>query len=284
MSYLFSGRLSRFVLRGTVSLFLLLLAGPALGDKTRAQEKAARKACLIGDYKQGVSILADIFVETGNPVVIFNQGRCYEQNQRYGEAIAKFEEFLRLRVPRDAKAIAEKHIAECRDKRIKEQIDSSSQALPVAPPAERQVVEPTPRPEALPVPAPRPSEPAVDVARPAASSVTGERRWGLVTAGIVTGVVGAGGIVAGVIFNLKARTAARDLESKVDAYPARSNDEKDSRTYAWIGYGVGAACLAAGAVLIAVGAVRSNPGSSREFAFVPAVGPDQVGAMLTGVF
>ena len=75
------------------ALFALLLTAPALGagrqssGNRQSQEKAARKACLTGDYATGVSILADLFVESKDPLYIFNQGRCMEQNSRYKDAI-----------------------------------------------------------------------------------------------------------------------------------------------------------------------------------------------------
>jgi tetratricopeptide (TPR) repeat protein len=60
-----------------------------------AEDRAARKACLTGDYTKGISILSDLFINTRDPTYIFNQGRCFEQNRRYEDAIARFEEFLR---------------------------------------------------------------------------------------------------------------------------------------------------------------------------------------------
>jgi hypothetical protein len=66
---------------------LVFAAGRHPGGDRQAQEKAARKACLTGDYATGVSILADLFVESKDPLYIFNQGRCMEQNSRYKDAI-----------------------------------------------------------------------------------------------------------------------------------------------------------------------------------------------------
>ena len=37
-------------------------------------EKAAKKACAVGDFQKGVDILADLFVETDDPGWIYNQG------------------------------------------------------------------------------------------------------------------------------------------------------------------------------------------------------------------
>jgi hypothetical protein len=87
------------------------------------------------------------------------------------------------------------------------------------------------------------------------------------------------------VFNLKANSAINEMETQVGAYSsAKVDDQKRYKTIAWVGYGVGAGCAVAGAVLIAVGAAKSSPSSSTRVAFVPAVGPGQVGAMLTGGF
>ena len=43
---------------------LLLAAPPAIAASRQAQERAARKACLNGDYAKGVDILSDLFVDT----------------------------------------------------------------------------------------------------------------------------------------------------------------------------------------------------------------------------
>ncbi len=260
-------------------LTIVLMAGPALGASRRAQEKTARKACLTGDYAKGVAILADLFVETRQSIYIYNQGRCYEQNRRYGDAIAQFEEYVRTADSKSAEgdiAEAEKHIALCKEKLAEE---TRSQLL-LTPPAPAPVLAPTPQP----LPVATPVEPDVVEVRPKAPPAQGERRWGLLTTGIVASTLGAGGLVAGLVFNLKANDAAKKVETQVGAYPASSKDEKNFKTYALIGYGAGAACLATGVVLIAVGAVRASPPASTEIAFVPTVGPGLMGAMLRGGF
>lgn len=256
---------------------LLLTTASATAAGRQVQERAARKACLNGDYAKGVEILSELFVDSRDPTHIFNQGRCLEQNRRYEDAIARFEEYLRAgeaTMSADDKAAAEKHIAECKSKLPKDQVASA--------------LQPGPQPLTPPVPPPAPEPSATDpattvVARPAPPPEA-RRRWRLVTAGIVTSAVGVGGVITGVVFNVKANNAARDVETEVGAYPEKSNDEKSFKTAAWIGYGVGAACLATGAVLIAVGAVKSKPKSSRGVAFIPAVGPGHMGALLTGAF
>jgi hypothetical protein len=51
-----------------------------------------------------------------------------------------------------------------------------------------------------------------------------------------------------------------------------------------VGYGVGAACIATGAVLIAIGASRNGSANRGNVALVPAVGPGHTGLLLHGGF
>jgi hypothetical protein len=93
----------------------MLGSQPAFAAKAASLEKQAMKACLSGDYLKGVSILADLFVETGDATYLWNQGRCYEQNVRYVEAAERFREYLRKAPKLSAKVReeTERHIADC---------------------------------------------------------------------------------------------------------------------------------------------------------------------------
>jgi len=112
---------------------------------------AAKRACLAGDYAKGVAILADIYVETKDINSLYNQGRCFEQNGKYEEAIVRFREYQRKN--RDAgnppDPDAERHIAECQAL-----LDPKS-----------AVVAPAPGP----TPAPAPPQPQVQAPPPAAT-------------------------------------------------------------------------------------------------------------------
>jgi hypothetical protein len=140
---------------------LLLTAMPAWGAGRQAKEKTARKACLAGDYSKGVPILADLFVETRDPVYIFNQGRCFEQNRRYEDAIARFEEYLRagetMKLGPEDRAAAEKHIADCKG-RLPDQSSKSQVSAP------QPIVPPPPTPVAP--AAPTSPEPSTSIVAP----------------------------------------------------------------------------------------------------------------------
>jgi tetratricopeptide (TPR) repeat protein len=99
-----------------------------------AQERIARTACLSGDYAKGVAILSELFVATEDPVFIFNQGRCFEQNHRHDDAIARFEEYLRVgkKLPKADRADAKKHIATCKAEVAKQAAAQSQSAAATA--------------------------------------------------------------------------------------------------------------------------------------------------------
>ena len=263
---------------------LLLAAAPAAAASRQAQERAARKACLNGDYSKGVGILSDLFVDSKDPTYIFNQGRCFEQNHRYEDAVSRFDEYLRVGQavlkPED-KAVAEKHRSDCKEKLAEERGPSPAQsAQQSSPPAAAPPLVPTPKPEPLPEPST-----SIVVAPPPQQAPTTHGRWGgLLTAGIITGGVGVLVVAGGVILNLKANSMVDNMESSVDSYsPAKEDDQKTYRTLAWVGYGAGAACVAAGAILVGVG-LKSGTSSSPNVALVPTISPAQVGAVLTGGF
>ena len=81
-------------MRSTLLITLLLvlpplLVSPAVAKPVNRQtlEKAAKKACITGDYRKGIDILGDLFVETNDATYVFNQGRCFQQNHRWEEAL-----------------------------------------------------------------------------------------------------------------------------------------------------------------------------------------------------
>jgi hypothetical protein len=288
-----SGRIvsSRFLGISSAILALLFTVGPAFGaghrsrgarqsqEGRQSQEKAARKACLTGDYNSGVAILADLFIEYKSPVYVFNQGRCLEQNSRYKDAIARFEEFLRIgetaTLEPDDRAAAEKHIADCKAKLP----DRDKPQAMAAPP----FVQPLPQP--MPQPIPQPHATAQIVETPKVQPGPPKNWKGLLVGGIVTGGVGVVAVLAGVAFNVKANSMVNEMETVVDDYTSSKNSsQKDYVTLAWVGYGLGAACIATGAVLTVLGASRRGSSIRTEVALVPAVGPGQAGVLLHGGF
>jgi pyruvate/2-oxoglutarate dehydrogenase complex dihydrolipoamide acyltransferase (E2) component len=262
---------------------LALTVTPALAAGKKAQsrqpqERAARKACLSGDYTKGVAILSELFVDTKDPTYLFNQGRCFEQNHRYEDALSRFEEYLRAaQGTLDAadQAAAEKHIADCKDRLPPDQLNKAQASAP------QPFVPPPPTPAAPPEPSSTPQQSTSIAAQPEAQPT--HSGAGLRVAGIVTASVGVAAAVAGVLLNLKVNSMVKDMDTTVGNYESRNSDRKTYQTMAWIGYGAGAACVVTGAILYGFG-LRASRRSSTGVALLPAIGPGQAGALLTGAF
>jgi hypothetical protein len=258
-----------------VSLFLS--TQPVQAGSVETKERTARVACLSGDFAKGVAILSELFVDTKDSAYIYNQGRCFEQNSRYAEAIARFQEFLRAgkRVKKSDKDEAQKHIADCQDLLAKQSTPAA------APPA----TAPTPAPTVAQVPVA--SVPQVAATPPVVQQtnprLVGESVAGVRTAGIITATVGGMALITGVILNLKVNGMASDLQ-KTDGYtPSKESDRKTYQTLGWVGYGVGAACVTAGAVLYFLGH-RPDDAGSTSVAILPSFAPGQAGAAFNGAF
>lgn len=231
----------------------------------QAKEKAAMRACLTGDAAAGVAILTDLFIETKDTTYLFNQGRCFEQNRQYEEAVARFREYLikTKDLRPDHKADTEKHILAC---------ESYLQGKSTA--ADKS--ETTGETESRPEPKPRRTE----VVKTTPKRSLPEGGAGLRIAGVTVAAAGAAGMVAGLVLNLKANKMSVDLEGMYDPGVDSSHDRYE--TAGWIAYGAGAACIATGALLYYFGWRRSQP--SASVALLPTVGPDMAGTVLWGRF
>jgi hypothetical protein len=157
--------------------------------REQSRERQAKKACLSGDYLQGVSILADLFVETEDPVFLYNQGRCYEQNVRYVEAAERFREYLRKagRLTVEDKAEVDKHIADCEAAAAK----NRPRTVAGTPPApEQPPVSAAPAPMSPPPPPIRPVATANNES-PSATALPGPHPWQHTAKWVATGAAAA---------------------------------------------------------------------------------------------
>ncbi len=237
------------------------------GGKTskEARERAARKACLTGDPAAGVAILTDLYLDTKDPTHLFNQGRCFEQNRRYEDAIGRFREYLEKAKNLSAQDTADthRHIANCESYLRQAPVEKA-----VQPEAPGLAAEKTPVQERKPMQ-------TVEVSAPPSSGRPG---GGLRTAGAVIGAVGVAGVVAGLILNLEVNSMSSDLEANWNS--GKNSTRQTYKTAGWAAYGAGAACVVGGAVLYYLGWRSGERGTS----VVPAVGPDMAAALLVGVF
>jgi hypothetical protein len=262
-----------------VLVVVLWVEPAASGDSPSrlTQEQSARKACLSGDYSKGVDLLSDLFVATHDPVYLYNQGRCFEQNRRYEDAIARFHEFLSVggkKIKAADKAAADQHIADCKEMAAQERAASPPFNVP-------QVSIATPitgPPDHAAAPSPESAPPAVlQPLTPPASVADGQA---LRLSGIVFALVGVVAVGTGLLLNAKANSLADGMKTTVDGY-TRESDRQTYESLSWLGYGIGAACLVTGVVLYGVGLAAKSHSSSVVSA--PAVGLVQVGVLVTGV-
>jgi tetratricopeptide (TPR) repeat protein len=260
-----------------LGLVVVVLASPASAEKVKpktAREKAAQKACALGDYQKGVEILADLFVETGDPNLIFNSARCYQQSGRFAQALARFQEYLRKddHLSDADKADAGRRIRECEAALAKE-----AQAAP--PPA---AAPPPVAPVAPPAPAPAPPPVKPDVSTKAAPPPPGDNQGkGLRVAGIVCAAVGVAAVGAGIGLTLKTRNLSSDAEKNGGGTQADEDRRKTLETWGWAGYGVGAAAIATGVVLYVAGWPSEK---STNVALLPALAPGGASMILQGRF
>jgi hypothetical protein len=272
-----------------------------------AKVRAARKACLSGNYKKGVEILSDLFVTTEDPVFIYNQGRCFEQSGRCEEAINRFREYLRKakKTSVDAKADAEKHIADC--KVLMKETSSGDAPGPkpetvtekVEAPKPEQVVliatKPEPKPELT---TPLPPKPESTVATSGGPSVgttqvvtstahepaqTSSPGRGLRIAGITCGAVGVASIATGVYFYTRARSYSDKVSNQFDPAPSDDSAGKNAETMQWVFYGIGGAAIATGTVLYILGWKEADSRRPRA-SVAPLLAPGLAGISAQGTF
>jgi tetratricopeptide (TPR) repeat protein len=252
-------------------LALMLGVAPAHAAGRDAKERAAKRACLNGDPAKGVQILTDLYISSDDPIYLYNQGRCYEQNNRYEEAIGRFREFLRKSsgatdADKADATSAEKHISDC-ERLLGRKVEEPK---PVPPPRQP---EPLPPRE----PEPPPPKPQVNlVQQPPAPVDSSSSGSGLRVAGVVTAAVGAAAIITGVMLNLKANSTVSDVQDRYDGDAYSSS--KDYKTGSQIAYGAGGVCVAGGLLLYYLGL------RAEHATVTPVALQGGAGAMLTGAF
>jgi hypothetical protein len=262
--------LSSIILFTLVSLPRAQAAG---GNGVKA--KAAKKACAAGDFRKGVELLADLYVDTNQPTHIYNQARCYEQNHQWESAIDRFREYLRKaeRLTTRDRADAEKHIADCEAFFEKEQPKVA--LAPLAPPPPAALPPPPPPPLAAPPP-PVKTTTAVEPVPQAGSPGAGLRATGIVLA-----VVGVATLATGGILNYKANSLADDFNRTGN--PASRSSQSSYKTGSFVCYGAGAGSLLVGSILYLVGR-RSHDATPAPVALMPILAPEQLALTIQGTF
>jgi hypothetical protein len=243
-----------------ITLAVVLSSGPARAADPRAEE--ARRECLAGRYQRGIDLLAALYSDTRDANYIYNQGRCFQQNNRPDEAISRFREYLRAAndLSPDEQADVRRQIVECQ---------------------QLQVERERPRPPAVVTPATPP--PALMVREsgrlPAGEPSSGR---GLRIAGGVVMGAGLGALGFGVAMGVRAHGLRKEMEDRFAVTGDYSRNTYDSGHRAWvmswIGGVAGAALAGSGALLYYLG-VRDRTAPSRVAA-APVLAPGALGAGL----
>jgi hypothetical protein len=267
-------RLSHFV----ALPMILLTTSFAHAESKEATERAARKACLSGDVTRGVELLSDLFLDTKDATYIFNQGRCFEQNNRYEEAIARFREYLRKAsgISTEVRADTEKHIADCQTL-LGEKAAPTASSQDADHPLTTTEAAPGTSAASLQIPPAQPTDVSSGVG-PAANPGRGLR-----IAGIACGVIGLASVGAGIYFYTQARYYSDKVTSQAVRDPADENAGNRAETMQWVFYSTGVAALAAGTVLYFVG-WHSTADRGGVAGIMPMLGSGLAGISARGAF
>jgi tetratricopeptide (TPR) repeat protein len=248
-------------------LFALLLSTGAVvhAAPLDAREREARADFAAGRYQKAVDTFAALFAETGDPIHLRNIGRCYQKMKRPQEAIDSFQEYLHK-----GKNLSKAERQEI-DGYIKEMeaLKASEAAAPPVTPPPATTAPPPPTTATSPAGAGAPSgagmfgvgdaptapppagsttttpPPALGVVASAPAAHDDGRTWRI--AGIATGAAGVAFIAVGIAYGAAAKSAADSVSNQYNA--GTESDGKRDATLQWVGYGVGVAALATGAIL-----------------------------------
>jgi hypothetical protein len=218
---------------------VVLLPTTLLAQDSRQDPRVAnaKTACVAGDVSTGIRLLAELYTATNDPIWIFNQGRCYHQNNQLVPAEARFKEFLRKNVngPAEDSRDAKNYIKE-----IEIELHKND-------------------------PKPIDSDTGTSSVRSGAMPPTSAQGRGLRYAGIACLAFGGASLAAGVVFSLLTQKAQNDVESqtKDQTVPASAvqSDLSNGKLYSrlqWVGYGVGAASVITGSVLYYLGVRQAS--------------------------
>jgi hypothetical protein len=236
--------------------------------------KAAKQACAAGDFRKGVDILAELYVDTSDTTYIFNQARCYEQNHQFVNAVDRFREYLLKTqdASAEAKADTERHIADC--KRYQE--EEQARTLP---PAQPTITATTTTSDV-----PSTTRTAEVGATPMVSPSVPRTSTGSVmrTTGLVVGGLGLAVMATAIILNVKANNLAN--EANTTHALGTESSQKSYKTGALMCYSTGAAMLVTGGLLYLLDHHPSSEERSLAVSLLPAWMPGVATVTLSGEF
>jgi hypothetical protein len=221
---------------------------PAAQDPTaiETRDQQAAEACGSGRLEEGVRLLAELFAQTDDGNYIFNQARCYQQNGRTSEAMARFRMYLK-RADADPAAVAraQQYITEL------EAVSASPALLPRA-----------------------------DVQE--ASDGSGLRRAGLSTGAAGLGALAVAAYF-GLQTSAIEKEAAIAVRNDPQALERLNREGKRAELLQWVFLGVGATAVSTGALLTYFG-LRAPSRQETSLVVLPVAWRRGGGAILRFAF
>jgi tetratricopeptide (TPR) repeat protein len=271
----------------TVLLAGTLAQAAESGTNLEANNRAAKTACLSGDYAKGVALLAEGYVETNNPMYSFTQGRCFQQNGRYEEAVLRFREYQRKNIDAGGApdAEAEKQIADCLALlEIQKSREAEEKAAAAAAAGDGTQVPPFAG-----TPVVQPGGGAGQV-RPGGGAPAGsggmpvQKKLGIAALGI--GALGVGVGITAFFLGKSYLNTARDMGCTDQLCQGKAKDEYNKAqaaiTVSNVG-GIAGAVLLVGGIVLILTSPSSTP-DAQSVALVPVVGPGTAQLALSGSF
>jgi hypothetical protein len=207
------------ILLGPVLLaFAPSLVSPAwAAASTKDVAREAKAACAAGDVDRGIRLLATLYADTNDINWVYNQGRCYQQNERPEEAIGRFEEYLRRSSTATAaeRTEVEGFIADLKTKQAtKIAVEPNSVAPAIRPPAPSLPFPPATS-EVGASAGPGSSQdgsPTLATLAPAPTPPGSHRRKILTIAAASLGGLAVVSVVGGIVFQKHENAAQRDFD------------------------------------------------------------------------
>ena len=295
-------------------LFLsAILIGFGLSGRAAAADSATEEARQhflkgqqlfdVGRWDDAAAEFEQAYAARSDPTFIYNMAQAYRRKGDAKRALELYKNYL-IKAPKSPQRVeVEERIATLqRQIEEAERTARSSAPAPVhapapvsppapapapapepvaAPPLPAQAAEPAPPP---PTPPPAPAEPVAAAApayvqAPAAPSPSPGK--GMRVAGIVLGAVGVAAVGAGVFLSLETDDYNSTVQNAAIYNPHFDDRGKLYNTLQWVGYGLGGALLATGAVLYGLGVSAAKAGA---VAVAPAVLPGGAGLCARGAF
>jgi hypothetical protein len=238
----------------------------------------AHAACLSGDIKQGISLLAQLYVQTKDAAYIYNQARCFEQNDQRDQAVSRYREFLRVAIDADPEVLARARAAIDdlkKQQNAEPRTDVSPPARPIEPP---HAIVPRALPpqgiDAPPVMHKSRSDTSVEQSH---GDSDGTFAWnGYRLGALAAGGIGLAGMATGVYMGMQVNSITAGLEQDErdsalpDAKPLYFDsdvhkDATNAEFFQYVGYAVGGVGIASAAVLWFLGSgANDDPNAEAQ--------------------